>query len=204
MGDLDYLTQDVTLKDDITGNKQTVNSDNEALVHDQEVIDILGSGDISVAVTSPHSYQEAGNYYSAIAGGTLANKNETPIIWWNNPAASGMDIEFFDVDLGTPNNITFIWRLYFNPTITVNGTTYTPVNLNTGSTNTSSANVYTLPTATAYGTLADIAVITIGTLRVPIEFGIAVDEGDSALMTMQASSANNDYYVAIKWSEDDD
>lgn len=204
MADLAVQSQDISIKDNTTGNFATVNSDNEVLVHDQEVIDILGSGDISVAVTSPHSYQEAGEYYSASAGGTLANKNETPIIWWSNPAASGMDIEFWDVDLGTPNNITFIWRLYLNPTITANGTTYTPVQLNTGSTNTSDANVYTLPTVSAYGTLADIAVVTIGTLRVPLDFGISIDEGDSALMTMQASSANNDYFLSIKWAEDSD
>jgi len=199
MGDLDYRTQDVTLKDDISGNKQSVNSDNEALVHDQHIVDAINQ-----VTATPHYYQELGNYYSAVAGGTLANKNETEIIWWENPVASGMDIELYDIDMGTPNNITFLMRLYLNPTVTVNGTAYTPVQLNAGSTNTSDANVYTLPTTTDYGTLADIAVVTIGTLRVPLDFGIAIDEGDSALITMQASSANNDYFLAIKWAEDSD
>jgi len=202
VGDLDYLTQDVTVKDDVSGNKQFVNADNEALVHDQHVIQAIQ--DNAAFNPSPHYYQELGNYYSAVAGGTLANKNEAEIMWWDNPAASGMDIEFWDFDMGTPNNITFIWRLYINPTVTVNGTAYTPVQLNTSSANTSDALVYTLPTTTDYGTLADIAVVTIGTLRNPLDFGIAISDGDSALVTMQASSANNDYFLSIKWAEDSD
>lgn len=199
MSDIIAFTTDTTIYAPDGVNGADVNADNELLVHDQHIVDAINQ-----VTATPHYYQELGNYYSAVAGGTLANKNETEIIWWENPVASGMDIELYDIDMGTPNNITFLMRLYLNPTVTVNGTAYTPVQLNAGSTNTSDANVYTLPTTTDYGTLADIAVVTIGTLRVPLDFGIAIDEGDSALITMQASSANNDYFLAIKWAEDSD
>lgn len=199
MADLDYLTQDVTVKDDVSGHKGYVNADNEQLVHDAHVADLLQR-----TAATPHYFQELGLYYTASVGGTLGSKNETPIVWWDNPVASGMNIEFYDFDMGTPNNITFIFRLYFNPTITVNGTLYIPINTNTGSTNTSDALVYTLPTATVFGTLSDVSVITIGTLRSPLDFGIAIGQGDSCLVTMQASSANNDYFVTAKWAEDTD
>lgn len=206
MGDIQNPTSNMTLYDE-DGNQVgiTLNTDTglyELNVHDEQLTEITEK--IAEGNVTPHFYQELGQYYSASVGGTLANKNETEVIWWDNPVASGMDIEFFDFDLGTPNNITFLWRLYFNPTITANGTAYTPIQLNTGSTNTSDANVYTLPTASAFGTLADAAVMTIGTLRVPLDFGVAVDEGDSALVTVQASSANNDYFVSVKWAEDTD
>ena len=199
MGDLDYLTQDVTIKDDVNGYKAYVTSNNELLVKDNTL-----GGEVLVAIASPHYFQENEVYYSMPVGGTLANKLETPIMYIDNPVSSGMDVEFYDMELGTPNNITFIFRLYFNPTITVNGTPITPVNLNTASTNTSSANVYFLPTASANGTLAHLDVITIGTLRSPLEFGLSVAEGTSALMTLQASSANNDYFLVPKWAEDTD
>ena len=200
MADIANPTSNATLYDE-DGNQVGVTLNVDTGLYE---LNVRIDDEIRTSLASPHSYQELGQYYSAVAGGTLANKNETAIIWWNNPVASGMDLEFYDFDMGTPNNITFIFRLYLNPTVTVNGTAYTPNQLNTGSTNTSDALVYTLPTATSFGDLVDIAVVTIGTLRLPVDFGISIDEGDSCLVTMQASSANNDYFLSIKWAEDSD
>ena len=201
MADIANPTSNVSIWDDALGNPVGVTLNTDTGLYE---LNVVLDKEIRTSLASPHSYQEKGLYYSGVFGGTLANKLETPIVLYRNPVGSGMDLEFYDFNMGTPNNITFIFRFYLNPTITVDGTAYTPNQLNTGSINTSDAEVYTLPTATAFGTLTDLAVITLGTLLVPLQFGIALAEGDMAMITMQASSANNDYFITSKWAEDDD
>jgi len=203
MADIDNATSDVTLYDEL-GNIVGVTLNTDTSLYELNVRDDRLSDSLYELNASPHFYQEREEYYTFAYVGTLGSKNETPIFYYQNPTGSGVDLEFYDFDLGTPANITFIFRLYFTPTITVNGTLQTPHNTSNGSTNASSINLYTLPTATAYGTLVETAVITIGTLRVPLEFGYALPPNTTALVTLEASSANNDYYITSKWAEDSD
>ena len=143
-------------------------------------------------------------FYSLPFTGNLATKNESDTLLFRNPTGSGIEQEIWDWEIGTVGNITIIWRMYYNPTVTTNGTTETPVNTNTSSTNTSSLNVYSLPTISSRGTLVDEAVVTIGTLRVRQDFGFAIYPDADMLVTLEASASNNDFSLVGRWAEDND
>lgn len=200
MADISNPTSNTTLYDEL-GNQVgvTLNS-----VTGKYELNVRIDEEIKTSLASPHQYQEIGRFFALPYSGNLANKLENDILLIRNSAANTYDWESWDWSLGTVGNITIIWRMYEAPTITANGTAQTPVNTNTSSTNTSTMNVYTLPTVTARGTKVDEAVVTIGTLRVRHDFGFALHPGSDYLITLQASAANNDFSLVTKWAEDED
>lgn len=146
------------------------------------------------------SFQET--LYTFAGEITLASSAEYDYVLVDNPNGSGVNMRFWRVRLGVLNNVTVIWHLYFDPTVTANGTTYTPVNTSNGSSNTSDVNIYTSPTISARGTVVDTVVGRQGNSPIPFEYSFVVQPNEKALLTLEPSSANNDFTMTFIWSEE--
>jgi len=193
MADLQYRTQNVSIEDETTGTLASVNSDNELAVHDIHLLNAIGS---------PAGASYAENLYTFADEITLGSSAEYDYVLIDNPSDSGVNMRFWRIRLGALNNITVIWHLYFDPTVTTNGTTYTPINTNNGSTNTSAVNIYTSPTISARGNVVDTVVGRVGNTAIPFDYSFVIQPGEKGLFTLEASSANNDFTMTFIWSEE--
>lgn len=186
-------TQNVTIWDDDEQRKAAVNSDNELTVHDQTLIQAIGS---------PASASFGERLYTFANEITLASSAEYDYVLIDNPSGSGVNMRFWRIRLGALNNVTVIWHLYFDPTVTANGTTYTPINTSNGSANTSDINIYTSPTISSKGSVVDTVIGRQGNSPIPFDYSFVVQPNEKALFTLEPASANNDFSMTFIWSEE--
>lgn len=92
------------------------------------------------------------------------------------------------------------FRVYFNPTITGNGTPVTPINLRPASSTTSIANVYSSPTVSSNGTYVATLASFSYTPNVSTVL-IILDPGQTVLYTSTATGAGNQIEVELVWYE---
>ena len=207
MGDLDFLTQDVTVKDDISGNKQTVNSDNEGLVHDQHVIDLL---DIiaNTPTTSTNLWQDLtrDNLGYAVTYDVTLGTGEQDILLLYNPAASGLDLRIKGVTFGIQTAATAMtFKTYLAPTVTTPGTGLTEINYHDRAV-TATGLAYSLPTISARGApflQFDLNSGGTGVLSLDADLSLFIGEDEYMLITATPSAANKSMSVNLSWAEDD-
>lgn len=195
MADLDYLTQDVTIKDDISGEKAYVTDEKRLQV------DILSDENRQFLLSNWHWC--VCNEIAFILSGsvTLANKNEADILLVRNAVASGIHLHWWQYIFNVLTSANVVVRGYRNPTITTNGTALTPHNLNADGSGAIS-NWYINPTISARGTLMEQFAVNSQTFTVKEEdLGYGVIEGEDMLISLQASSANTTIQFNALWAE---
>ena len=149
MADLSSFTQDVTITDNTSGNFAEVTADKELRVYDDKLFQ---------AVNSPVGTAFDEKLYAITYSFNLANNNETDILLIKNPISSGVKTRLWKVKVGVLSNVTATFRIYYNPTITANGTTRATYNTNSGSSNTAAFEAYTLPTISARGNEVSLSI----------------------------------------------
>lgn len=141
-----------------------------------------------------------GNSFTLPDPGTaLTDENEDPILMISNPAGSGKSLFVFNKKFTTDNNNVLV-RLYFNPVLNVPGAKTTPVNIRTGSANTSISNCYLSASITSKGIF--VAVIPAISLLINTDLLYIIDQGNSLLVTgQQEDSGTTNLYSEIAWYE---
>lgn len=147
-----------------------------------------------------------GNSFIASTGALTIGTSETAILSIINPATNNhpMPTGLFSLNRRfylSPITGTLsygIINVYLNPTISSAGTVVTPVNLRPGNANTSLMSVHKSPTASANGTL--LYSLSIG-LNFVDDLLLAVDPGDSLLITANPAQASTPVYADISWYE---
>lgn len=137
-----------------------------------------------------------GNKYGYILNLTAGGTTEVSEIYLANPVSSSSSFPsgkvslFVDLRMLTPlssaaNNIM---RVYLNPTVSVAGTTRTPVNMRPASPNVSVATLESAPTTTASGTLVESLASSTVASQTSSNL-IILDPGQSMLITLQTTLA---------------
>lgn len=211
MADLTVRTQDVSVRDESTGEYGAVNADKEQLVHDQDAHDILqeiadSTGGVNDKIaTSWQYYASIDKAFVANRTATLSPAGEHDFILLHNPVDSGYQglIKLVNFGVQTPaTSATF--RLYTHPTVTDNGTALTKENYRT----TDGAGVigaYYEPTITDRDHIFKVFELNstgVGALRIDEDLAIYLLEGYYLLVTIETSSANKTFSVNVSWAED--
>ena len=161
-------------------------------------------GNIPVAV-DPITVIGFDTYRAALISNAASAGSKNPIFLIRNPIASGKVFYIRSIKVGiSVTNVTVDFSLFSNPTITTNGTTVNSFEANIGyGQPTAKALCSSLPTISANGNL--LAVTSIGQntagSELIFEFGIAIQPGNSILMTADPSSNNRSVSFAVTWKE---
>lgn len=124
---------------------------------------------------------------------------EKPFFYISNPSGSGKILKLLGITYSSSvgNNTTATWRAYINPTVTVAGSTLTPLgNRQVGQA--ASVAVFQLnPTASANGSLASVrrTVSSANELVIEVNGALWLDPGNRALFTVEPSANNLTGYI---------
>ena len=150
-----------------------------------------------------------GNRYSyVIATNTPGATTEVDLLLLKNTAVTTRGFPSGNVslfcDLRKATSLTAsqssIFKFYINPTITTAGTAKTPLNLRTGSPNTSIAALSTGPTIAAKGSLVD-SINALTFVQAQSDLLVILDPGKTMLVTVQTSSDTTDIQFGLSWYE---
>lgn len=147
----------------------------------------------------------AGKIFCAALQANSGNSGvDTPMLYLKNPTGSGKSLYVWKIQAGTSiTNTSVIFKVFKNPTITVDGTSLTIVNRYIGSGATSIANAFSKPTASSNGTL--MSALTQGqnsnALIFADDYSIKVDPGNSIIVTASPSSNIREMLVTAIWME---
>lgn len=128
---------------------------------------------------------------------SLADTNEHNEILISNPSTNSKSLFFFINRLGASGAVTS--RIYYNPTVSANGTPTIPINLRPAYSTLSSALSFTAPTISAVGTNIDTTVC--GGAENESKKMIIIDPGFSILVTLQATTATITVNQELIWYE---
>lgn len=213
MADLDYITQDVTVKDDVSGNKAYVNIDHEQLVHDNEGNDWLeaiagATGGVESKIATSWQFFATNNLaftsnYQVTLG---VGATEQDILLLKNPAASGYDlrIKYFTFGIRTAST-SIDFRVYLTPTVTTDGTGLVEVNYH-DQVIAGVGEAYSLPTISARGPVFQLYNLNsggTGLIRPDEDLAVYVEQAAWLLVTAQPTAANKSVAVGLSWAEDD-
>lgn len=120
-----------------------------------------------------------------------------------NPAASGKEIRIKRFVLSAMTlNKAVAYFIYFNPTVTANGTVVTRFSTTAGSLAVPVALINTQPTVTAFGSRVISSSASNGsTVILDEEFAIRLPANTSLLITVIPQTTNTDTTLAALWSE---
>ena len=132
---------------------------------------------------------------------SLPTTAETNLVYISNPGTSKKSL-FINLRRVSSSLQPVDIRYYLNPTITVNGSAATPLNLRPANSNVSVSSCFTSPTSSAFGTLIE-------TLGCPQSYYVVsdssllfiLDPGNSMLMTGSAQTATTNINSDISWYE---
>lgn len=137
---------------------------------------------------------------------TIATTAETTMLYINNPAGSGKILKISKIYFGAPtsNNTNCLYRLYLNPTITINGTAVSAMGRRQTGQNASVCSFFTSPTATANGTLLEIHRVSSSAGEQPFDFqhGIFLEPGNRILVTATVSATALSAHANIEFIEE--
>lgn len=123
--------------------------------------------------------------------------DETPILLIENPTAPAFPYKALFMNVNTlQSSDTVLFRFYFNPTISANGTPETPLNLRPGSNVLSVSKCYVSPTISDNGTL-----FTLAGNGTQVTSLFVLDQGSTLLITAQATDADTSVYLSQSWYE---
>jgi hypothetical protein len=211
MVDLAIRTQDVSIRDDTSGNRAEVNADDEQTVHDQHAINQLeiiagGTQVIEQSVTSGWQFFAENDkafvttFGAQFTGGTA----EQAFMLLRNPVASGIYLRIKRLSLAVTTNALGTFRLYRSPTITADGVTLDIHNFRDQAV-TGVVEAYSVPTYSVTNSLFeqfDLNSGGVGTINLDEELALILLEGDELLVTLEQSSNNNRYSANIAWAEE--
>jgi hypothetical protein len=141
------------------------------------------------------------NFIVGLPSTTVAGTSESPFFWMKNPTSSGVQIQNSYVKLSSLTAaVSAILKLYLNPTISTNGTPYTPVNLGAAFSVSSAVQAYTIPTASSNGTyFGGISSVNFQVAIFPLSFILL--PGNSFLATITLSTGSSNVLYENSWQE---
>lgn len=150
-----------------------------------------------------------GNGYNVVLSTSFTiGSTETNALYFKNNSGSKTVYIFnlFPFQDPTNGNNWVIFRAYFNPTVSANGTSLSAINMVAGSSNTSSANCYSGPTVSARGTMFKIWPSGINNAAAiiqdyPFPNYIVIPPAQSILVTAQCKANGQGMYADIMWYE---
>lgn len=132
---------------------------------------------------------------------------DNPLLYIKNPTGSGNRILVWDCSVGVnvENNYA-LFKIFTNPTVSTNGTSIAPKLRRVGLTDTSIAEIYSIPTVTSNGDEIDYHMIGQNNNSASImnRFSIIVYPGNSILLTGTPKSNNREAVITFIWAEDTD
>lgn len=162
-----------------------------------------------VSQDQPNTQIINGNGFCALTndGQLSVGTSELPIIYFKNNGSK--TIYIYNIFLSAKASIASNWlqfKTYQTPTITAVGTAMTDVNLLIGSANTSSAQVYRLPSASSNGTLMNIwfdgTANSAGYIKARAFNGyVVLAPTKTILITAIAKGNSTDMYAVLNWFE---
>lgn len=132
---------------------------------------------------------------------SIASTSETPIILLSNSAANNTSV-FLTLKklLCLTANQSALFKIYYDPTVTGNGTPVTPVNLKNGSSAVANASVFTSPTTSSNGTY--IAALASANVDANVSDVLQIiDPGHTMLITVTLSQNNARFLSEIIFYE---
>ena len=162
----------------------------------------LDSGDFE---TYSALQAKAGNLFLVSYENNLPlSGTEQGILYLNNAGSKNVELQYLQLAIFNTINTRIIFRLYRNPTITVNGGVLTPLNLNSGSVNPTTIQVFNGPTASALGTrLGGWHINSVGpsTHETVFNSNIIIAPGHSLLLTGAPDGVNRNCQITFCWVE---
>lgn len=147
----------------------------------------------------------AGKGFTVVLPPTIvANATETDMLYLVNPVGSGKKLRCYFIAFGfngTSTDKSTLFRLYRNPTVTVNGTALTVKKLKTSG-NTPVILAYSAPTVTVRGTLCSLGNFDFTGTKFDLNLGIYIEAGESALITLTPQVPNKEHFIVPFWLED--
>lgn len=130
-----------------------------------------------------------GNYFRFVATIALASASEAPIYLLKCPPTSLKSI-FLNLNriIGATASQTVTVRVYLNPTVSLAGTSKTPLNARPANANASIADFESAPSVSANGTLMS-AILAAPLAQGQTDELIILDPGQSLLITAQGTAA---------------
>jgi hypothetical protein len=145
------------------------------------------------------------SYTTSTTVSMATSGTDNPLILIRNPSGSGKVFYLWGVRCGiSVANVFGTFRLFINPTVTVNGVSQTPVSLNGGGgAGASSMLVTTLPTVTVSGSQIETGVVgeNADSVQIGDGFIIAIQANNSVLLTGSPSSNARNAELTIQWVE---
>jgi hypothetical protein len=146
-----------------------------------------------------------GNQFAFALNQEVLTTSETPLVLLNNsnvspfPSSQTIFWNFSKLVCLTASQNAVI-RMYLNPTVTSAGTANTPVNVRPASATTSISTLTTAPTIASNGTLIGVLSSLPGAPDIS-QLMTILDPSQSALLTVQTSSATTYIAAAMSWYE---
>lgn len=137
---------------------------------------------------------------------TISGTAEVDFVLMKNPAGTEKTIRLYEILLniglaGGVQSLKSTYRLYRNPTITVNGTSITAQKANPLGTFNPILEVYTSPTISARGSLIQTFPFTQGVLRRELDLARYIIDGANLLITAEPATTNTEHAVSSAWAE---
>jgi hypothetical protein len=162
----------------------------------------------SVGRTELSQQAVQGTAFTLVNNSLLAQSTETRLLYLTNSGSNSKTLYLANillaVDVSSANWCNF--QLYYNPTVTANGTAATISNLKAGASTVSVMNAYTGPTVTANGTR--VYFFPIGNSNQAGAFSpynanpyIIIPPGNSLLITGTAKANNTPVVMDLNWFE---
>lgn len=154
-------------------------------------------------------YAKAGFAFTVVLidGTVRANSAETAVLYLKNTSSKTMYIAAHLLTPGPTQGNWVNFNVYYNPTVTANGTSVSIVNLLAGSANASVMSAFTAPTVTSNGVLIDaipnsVSNSTAGPFskRILTPYYI-IPPNNSILFTGVAKANNTPVYAVVDWFE---
>jgi hypothetical protein len=192
---------------DITSLKITDSTGNNTLaVNPDGSITVSG---VSVSVPSAMTiseYVKNNLVYTMCADINLASAGtRNPLVLMKNPAGNTKVLYIYKLAFGIRvANVLGQFDFYANPTVTTNGSAYTPINSNIGGgAGASSMQIYTLPTTSNLGTQLHAYIVgqNSNSFTSLEDCSIFVQPGNSFLLTGDPGSNNRLAAISITWIE---
>lgn len=163
------------------------------------------TGAVTVTSGSSQYYLDQGQMFTAgVTVNAASSTTDNGLVYFRNPAGSGKEIFIVKILIGSEiANVTFVYKIFKNPTISANGTAIATHQANIGLTSTPVALLTSLPTVTSATQI--IAAVGAGqnTPAAPLgaEFNIALQPNNSILITGNPASNNRAVSMTIVWIE---
>jgi len=135
---------------------------------------------------------------------TLTTKDATyNTILLKNPDGNTKNIIISDITFSTTTNSRILYRIYFNPIVTDNGTSLTPYCTRLGSNINSLCKVYSIPTISPdeNGIMLRSYSLYASTERLELDGKLILKPGTSLLITARPSANTVSSTVDMTWAE---